>query len=535
MQLFAGRRTVLKLVAGGCVMIAEGARGGGTMDPVVETRLGKVRGIAGESHLSFRGIRYAVAERFRQPTRPLPHAGIADATMFGAIAPQADPAAKGPPAVILAHLPRAPNAPLPPKANEAEDCLFLNVWTPTVNRSANLPVMVYLHGGFFYSGSGSMGDGSKLAARGDVVVVSLNHRLNALGFSNIEDIAGKDFAQSGNLGMLDIVAALEWVRDNIEVFGGDPKRVMVFGASGGGMKTSWLLASPRANGLYARAGIQSGPALRMLARERAATAADMLLRELGLTAASANDARILPVEALVAAYHRVVAKHPATAFTDLPGFAPVLDPVLLPQHPFSPTAPTQSANIPLLIGSNADEMSFFAGNDQAVFDLSRADLERRVTDLLGSDASKALTSYCAAYPNLSPTRLFLRLYSDQQILVPTTIQADRKEIGSEAPVFAYHLTWPSPALSGKLGATHTLENALVFGQLSSPLVGNAEGAAAISRRMSEAWVSFARDGKPGNGWNAYGKTRETLIIDAQSHMATNPFTREMDLFADFYR
>jgi para-nitrobenzyl esterase len=383
-----------------------------TPEPVVETRLGKVRGVVADGVIAFKGLRYAVAERFMPPRAPAPWTGVQDAIAFGATAPQTNPnPPPGPPYVITAQFPRPANAPPPAKAVESEDCLFLNVWTASAERGAKRPVMVWLHGGFFYGGSGATGDGSALAKRGDVVVVSLNHRLNAFGYCHLAEY-GSDFAHSGNAGMLDIVAALEWVRDNIEAFGGDPRRVMVFGASGGGMKTSFLMASPRAAGLIHRAGVQSGPGLRFMERDAASHATELLFAELGLKRGDVGGLRSMPVQQLLAGYHAVAEKLPPKRFIDLASFSPVIDPDLLPRHPFSPDAAPLTRTIPMLIGWNAQEMSFFMGNDPAGFELDEAGFRTRMQNFLGERANTAFDLYQRKYPGSSPSRRYIQAFSD---------------------------------------------------------------------------------------------------------------------------
>lgn len=329
-----------------------------TNDPVVATRNGKLRGARLANCYAFRGIRYARAVRFQAPRPPEPWTGVRDALSPGASAPQtnANPP-PGPPYVILAQLPRPAGPKPPPPLPESEDCLFLNVWTPALKDWRKRPVMVWLHGGFFYGGTGSTTDGSGIAGRGDAVVVSVNHRLNAFGHTYFGDLAGGKFPDAGNAGMLDIIAALHWVHDNIETFGGDPDRVMVFGTSGGGMKTSFLMASPAARGLFSRAGVQSGPDLKFMERDAAADVTERLPKHAGLTRANSADLAIIRQDRLLAAYYVIAAAMPASRFIDLPCFAPVRDGRALPHHPFSPKAAARTTQVAMLIGHNAQEMS----------------------------------------------------------------------------------------------------------------------------------------------------------------------------------
>lgn len=499
------------------------------LEPIAETRHGRLRGTVKDGVMMFRGIRYARADRFLPPRPPEPWAGITDALALGASAPQSNPnPPPGPPYIILTQLPRPADAPPPPRIPESEDCLFLNLWTTGLRDGRKRPVMVSLHGGFFYGGSGSGTDGSRLAARGDVVVVSVNHRLNAFGYTHLADLGDDEFARSGNAGMQDLIAALEWVRDNIENFGGDPDRVMVFGTSGGGMKTTFLMASPRADGLLHRAGVQSGPALRFMERDAAALVTERLLHELEIPRGEWRRLRTLPVERLLAGYHSVAAKLKPRNFADLPCFAPVLDPELLPQHPFSPGAAPTTRAIPMLIGSNGQEMSFFWGNDPDAFTLDDEGLHRRAQSFLEDRTDAVLARYRAGYPGATPSRLYLQLFTDYSIQTPIVTQAERKD---GAPAWLYRLDFESPALGGKLGALHTLETPFILddAQGARALVGEGDDPIVLARRMSNAWVSFAATGDPNDPsgdlpfWPAYErKKRATMLFHRECHVAHDP-------------
>jgi para-nitrobenzyl esterase len=515
------------MTATGALLLTSGALAGHPGDPVVETRYGKLRGSKLDGAWAFRGIRYATAERFMPPRPPKPWAGVQDAIAFGASAPQRN-ANPSPPYVILAQLPRPANTAAPMAVPESEDCLFLNVWTPSLDVGRKRAVMVWLHGGFFYGGSGAL-DGSRIAARGDAVVVSVNHRLNAFGYTHLADIAGSEFEHSGNAGMLDIIAALRWVHENIDRFGGDPSRVMVFGTSGGGMKTSFLMASPGARGLIHRAGVQSGPGLRFMERDAASAVTERLLAQLGLTRANARDLIALPVERLLAGYHAVAAALPANRFIDLPCFAPVIDPELLPHHPFSPEAALLTREVPMICGFNAQEMSFFWGNDPEAFTLDEAGLAERARGLLGDSAAQLLAQYKMAYPAASPARHWLQLASDYNLMLPVLAQAERHAAASKPATYVYRLDFQSPALGGKLGALHTLESPFLLDTVDSSraLTGPGEAPLRLARQMSGAWVRFAQTGDPnGTGlplWPRYDPARRaTMLFDVESRVADDP-------------
>ena len=509
------------------------------IQPVVETAQGKIRGVRERNCYSFKGIRYASAERFGLPRAPAKWSGIRDALEFGASAPQSDPNPpdhSGPPAIILAQLPRSATAGPPPKRQpESEDCLFLNVWSAGINDGRKRPVMVSLHGGFFSAGSGSGLDGSMLAGRGDVVVVSLNHRLNLFGFTHLEDLGGRDFAFSGNAGMFDILAALEWVRDNIEAFGGDPARVMVFGTSGGGMKTSFLLASPRARGLLHRSAVESGPGLRFMEPDAASKVTERLLSKLNLGVAQMGELRTMPMQRLLAAYHAIAREMPPKRFIDLPCFAPVIDSLALPRQPFSPDAAPQTAEIPMLTGWNAQEMTFFMGNDPQAFTLvDEESAIDRASAFLGDRSRSVMDFYRAAYPNVSASRRYIQAFSDYSLMLPELALAERKTALGGAPNFVYRFDFQSPALGGKLGAFHTLQNPFEMNTVGSsrPLVGPGEEPLRLAAQMSAAWVQFAATGDPNGAapglptWPRYDlSARPTMVLNLESHLENDP-TRE---------
>lgn len=533
MTIMPDRRAALAQIAAGGLALTTGSAGAAGTNlmsgstPIAQTTHGKVQGSVSGGVMGFRGIPYASARRFERPAPPAAWTGVRMADAFGPVAPQVNPQAAGPSPLIIAHLPRPAGAPPPPPLREDEACHYLNIWTSGLRDGRKRPVMVWLHGGFFAVGSGATVDGTALASRGDVVVVSLNHRLNVLGFSHLDHLAQGGFSGTGNLGMLDIVAALRWLRENIENFGGDPDRIMVFGQSGGGMKTSWLLASPAAAGLVQRAAIHSGPGLRMMERERAAAVSDQLLHHLGLRASEAGQLRDMPLARLMEAYFALAGANRAGSFTELSCFAPVVDGEILPRHPFAPDAPAQSANIPLLIGWNAQEMSFFMGNDPQGFALDEAGLAARATAYLGPQAGEVLDIYRARDPHATPSRRYIQSFSDEQIMAPTLLLADRKA-EQAAPVFAYRFDWQSPAMEGKLGALHTLEAPFVFNTVDSQmaLTGGSPQARALASQMSAAWVAFAATGQPAASglpaWRRYDSARAIMALDNTSRLQNDP-------------
>ncbi len=337
---------------------------------VAHTTHGRIRGVEVSGIKVFKGVPYGAStagrNRFMPPVAPEPWTGIRDATEYGASAPQSEPGVRrvvSPIGVAAAGLP-----------GEGEDCLVLNIWTPAIGDNRKRPVMFWCHGGGFATGSGSspVTDGTNLARRGDVVVVSLNHRLNVLGFASLERVAGPEFAASGDVGMLDIVRALEWVRDNIAEFGGDPGTVMVFGQSGGGRKVATLLAMPSAKGLFHRAIIESGATLKLVEPEQGARVARELLATLGLPADQGKALQTVPLDALMSAYFSVVRRMNVDQMTQ--GFSPLVDGRIVPQHPFHPVASAVSAGVPLMIGSTRTELTSSAATEE--FSLTAAAIAR---------------------------------------------------------------------------------------------------------------------------------------------------------------
>src|SRR5690348_6083922 len=349
------------------------AIGQDTKFAVAETSYGKIRGIDNQGIKIFKGIPYGAnttgGNRFMPPAEPTSWAGVRDALEFGHTAPQRDPAA--PPRSSGALTVSGRNLP-----GEGEDCLVLNVWTPALADGRKRPVMFWCHGGGFATGSGSSPDtdGTNLARRGDVVVVTINHRLNVLGFADLSEFS-REFAASGDVGMLDIVQALKWVRTNIANFGGDPNTVMIFGQSGGGRKVETLLAMPSAKGLFHRATVESGAALQVAGREVAIRNAEQLLAKLGIAKTDVHELQKLPVERILTAYFAVVRDERGVDQT-VNGFSPAVDGTILPQQPFQPAASPVSADVPVMIGCTRTEMTLFSLNDPSAFQLNEEGMHK---------------------------------------------------------------------------------------------------------------------------------------------------------------
>jgi para-nitrobenzyl esterase len=499
--------------------------------PLVQTQYGKVGGTADRGVFVFKGIRYGAptggVNRFMPPRPPQPWSGVQDALSYGNSCIQSNPHPV-PRRTLAARIPPGPAWPKPP---ESEDCLFLNVWTQGLNDGGKRPVMVWLHGGAFISGSASepVVDGGNLARRANVVCVGINHRLNVFGYCNLADLGERRFSHSGNAGMLDIVAALTWVQENIERFGGDPQRVTIFGESGGGQKVSMLLACPPSRGLFQRAIIESGPGVKMLERADANHHAQMLLQELGIAAAHPEQLQAVPAQPLLAAYFTVVAKLPPP----VPGlpmpFSPVLDPQDLPAHPFYPAASPVHANVPILIGTNHHEITLFAAESD--FSLDEAGLRKRLSALFGAKAEVVLVGYRRIYPEYSPSDIYIRIATDYPTTQWTINICERKFAQHAAPVYRYRFDWETPVLGGRLRSMHSLEVPFVFYniELARNMIGPGEGAVILAGRMCDAWTTFAATGNPNTPrsglpkWAAYDpRTRETMLFGDRSRVAADP-------------
>jgi para-nitrobenzyl esterase len=545
-----GRRTLLKgaaSLAGGALLpsavVAESKTAvngcstlvaAGSSRGLVETTAGKVSGYVRNGIFTFKGIPYAApvagAARFHPPQKPKPWAGVRSSMQYGQVCPQVARAgwANDEEAWLFSWDDGIPG----------EDCLRVNVWTPGINDNKKRPVMVWLHGGGFQAGSGQelpSYDGENLARRGAVVVVSLNHRLGVLGYLNLAEIGGAKYASAANVGNLDLVAALEWVRDNIAHFGGDPGNVMIFGQSGGGGKVSSLLAMPSAQGLFHKAAVQSGSGLRMVQPTTSAKVAAAVLAELGLSASQLDQLHTLPVQQLMAAGAAALRKvapagGPARVYNrqaDRTGWGPTVDGTILPQHPFDPAAPARSANIPMLIGTTLNEFTHGINNPN-VDALTEAELAERVKAMYGDRATQIIAAYRQAKPKAKPFDLF-SLISTVPTRQNAVVQAERKAAQNAAPAYLYLFTWQTPVLDARPRAFHCAELAFVFDNIDRcvNMTGGGAEARALAAKMSEAWIAFARKGDPNHPglpkWPAFTAEKgATMLFDNRCEVKNDP-------------
>jgi para-nitrobenzyl esterase len=505
---------------------------------VAETNFGKIRGVATRGIKVFKGVPYgastAGSNRFMPPVDPASWSGVRDALRYGHSAPQQNPnlpkqnpstARSIPEPSIFAAL----WVPGEQPTGESEDCLVLNIWTPAIKDGGKRPVMVWLHGGGFGSGSGSSpsNDGTNLALRGDVVVVTINHRLNVLGFANFSEFS-PDFAASGDAGMLDIVHALTWVRTNIEQFGGDPNTVMIFGQSGGGRKAETLLAMPSAQGLFHRAAIESGVAIKVVSREIANRNAELLLAKLGILKSDVHAVQKLPLDQIMAAAFAVGAAWPKNTDAAVFGFAPTVDGSILPQQPFDPTASTVSADVPVLIGCTRTEWTGLT-TDPAFFQLDESGMQAQVREILGDQGPGMIDLYRKYTPDATPSDIYFLIASDYHYGAFTMKIAERRAALGRGPVHLYYFAWATPVQGGQLRSPHNLEIPFVFDnvQISARLTGGGPEAMSLADKVSDTWIAFARTGDPNTGklphWPVFTeKERATMVIDNESGVVHDP-------------
>jgi para-nitrobenzyl esterase len=508
--------------------IALGGADGPTPGATVETNLGKVRAQTQAGVQAFRGVPYAAstagANRFMPPAKREKWTGVKDCFDLGQRSPQRD-------SEFFGFVPKALE-PMCPAEPMGEDCLVLNVWTPGASNSGNTkrPVMVWLHGGGYTTGSGGFVcyNGQELARKHDVVAVTVNHRLTVFGYLYFAGIGGEKYAHASNVGMMDIVAALAWVRDNIAAFGGDPNNVTIFGQSGGGGKVSALMAMPPAHGLFHKAIIQSGADVRGVSVEAANKSAELFLSKLNLKPDQIDQLQQMPADQLLAAA--------AGGAPGMPGLAlaPVVDGGTLPGGPFDPTAPELSMNVPLMIGTVETEVTFFPG--QILDPIDDANFHTRVKQMLAkaSDAQvdQVIAAYKAGRPGVPNTDVYLAMASDATFRAGVVLEADRKA-AQKAPVYQYYFTWHSPVEEGKLRAFHTLEIPFAFDvvNLASSMTGTGSDRQPLADKVSGAWVSFARTGDPNHKllpkWEPFDTNkRAIMVLNDECKLVNDPHGEE---------
>ena len=538
-----GRREFLQASLFGCgATIASGAFGSpaihavyaddpASAKPVVTTSLGRLRGAFANGVYSFKGVHYGASTegsmRFLPPAPARPWTGVRDALQIGPPAPQDRDWASGGTSDI-----RVPDLIGPGMISE--DCLVLNVWTPSLSGPDKRPVMVWLHGGGYTIGSSGapMYDGASLAGKQNVVVVGVNHRLNVFGYLYLGKIGGDKYAQSGNVGMLDIALALRWVRDNIAHFGGEPDNVTIFGQSGGGGKVGTLMAMPASQDLFHKAIVESGSELRVNSREEADETTRKFLAHIHVARDRLSDLLEMPMEQIIAGMHSMKEPDPMSVL------GPVVDGESLPRHPFDPDAPVLTSRVPMLIGTtNTETTNLLGREDPRLFSLNEAEMRSRLKALLALRDDSKLSTLIDAYkkdlPDASPSEIYFAVTTDQLMRMDAITQAERKATQGAAPAYMYLFAWRTPVLGGKLKSPHGIELPFVFDNLggAEDRIGTGADLQSLADKVSGAWAAFARTGDPSHRgipqWPAYTlKDRATMILNEECTVVNDPGKEE---------
>jgi para-nitrobenzyl esterase len=490
------------------------AAGGGSSKIFQETEFasGKVQGIANGPIWEFKGIPYGAPTggkaRFMPPKSAAPWKGVRECFGFGPISPQTQADIRG----EYGQLIQWDRHDL---AGMGEDCLTLNVWTPNVDRGAKRPVFVSFHGGGFATGSGNAPgfDGKNLAAYADAVVVTVSHRLAAFGYLNLTGAGAPDaFKYAGCAGMMDLVLSLEWVKQNIESFGGDPNRVMIFGQSGGGAKTSTMLAMPGGKGLYHAAAVQSGSALRLVTPEAGAETASKLLAVLGISKANIGDIQKVSWQALLEAQTKAGGN-----------YSPVIGSDALPHHPFDPAAPPESANVPIIVSSTLEDAALGLTN----FGITEKELIAIADQRSGGHGAELVKLYRRYDPEATPFLIQAQMLTDMGGRRAVYALAGRKAAAGAAPAYVYQWNWRTPAYDGKFGAVHGIDVSASFHSYRDGFFAGSTQGKAMADRLASVWAAMVRTGDPNNAhvppWKPYDdKGRAVMLFDNDTRQEMNP-------------
>jgi para-nitrobenzyl esterase len=484
---------------------------------IAETTYGKVQGITNTGIREFKGIPYGAPtggrNRFMAPRKPAAWSGVRECLGHGQVCPQTPADLRSDYGMMIQWDQQS--------GGMGEDCLSLNVWTPAINDGGKRAVLVSFHGGGFATGSGNAPgyDGAQLARLGDVVVVTVNHRLASFGYLHLADLGGPpEFAEAGVTGIMDLVASLEWVRDNIEKFGGDPSKVMIFGQSGGGAKTSTILATPSAKGLFHSAAVQSGSSLRLSTPEQAGKRAEALLAKLGITKNNFGDLQKISWQQILSAQ--------SALGLGLGGFNPVVDGKVIPHHPFDPVAPPESADVPVIVSTTLEDAALALTN----FDLDEAGLKTLLSQRFKDKADAIHSLYHDSTWNAKKSSYLVQaqVLTDSGFRRSAITQAERKAALGKAPVYMYLWAYESPGFGGKFGAVHGTDVSASFNNYQNSIGGGGSAQQkTLWANFASTWIAFAKTGDPNNSripkWPSYdATTRATMIFDNDTRVENDP-------------
>ena len=496
----------------------------GRRPPLVRVESGDVQGYWVDGVAGFKGIPYGGpvdgAGRWKRPVRPQSWSGVFHADHYGPRAFQNDEdnfriMSRELVPVLMKDAPPADQW-----ATMGENCLTLNIWSPALGGGAKLPVMFWCHGGGFFAETPPLwwNEGAPLAKAGEVVVVTVRHRLGPFGFLDLAGLGAKDLPDAGNAGMLDLVRALEWVHDNIKAFGGDAGNVTIFGESGGGAKVSALLAMPSAKGLFHKAAIQSGPGLRAMEPAAATQHARAVVQAAG---APLDVERFRGLSAA-----QIVAAQSASG-PDGIGGGPVVDGISLLSHPFDPEAPAISADVPIIVGTNRTEATLLLSGVPGIYDLSWDGVAQLAPRVIGPEGPALVEAYRKIHPAASPSETLLLISTDRMMRLPSIQLAERKARQKRAPVYMYLLSYDTDAMGGKLHSPHGLDMPFIFNNTQLGLAGDKPDKAVLARQMCGAWTAFAHTGKPDHPslprWAPYSaEDRATMVFDVNPAVVRDP-------------
>ena len=504
----------------------------GSTEAIVNIQSGKIEGILEDGIFAFKGVPYAappVGNLRWLPPRPVaPWKGVRPARDYGAISPQNE-------------LPGGEVIPIKIEEPQDEDCLFLNIWTKGLDKRRR-PVMVWIHGGAFIIGSGSeaMYRNGNIVTRGNVVLVSINYRLGALGFMNLKEITGGKIPATGCEGLLDQIAALQWIRDNIEAFGGDPDNITVFGESAGGMSIGGLMAMPLAKGKFHKAILESGAANTVCSLEESVGITARFLDILGIKGNDTDALRSLTVAQILDTQEKL-GIYLMKKEGRLTPHQPVVDGVVMPEIPIEAIEKGSAAGVKTLAGTNLEEFKLFAVTDPALRNVDEKGMIGRLKRLIPPEqVSNVVAAYRKARERrgegTGPKEILIAIQTDLMFRI-SCLKLVEAQCRNNQPAYNYLFKWKSPMMGGALGACHALEIGFVFGNLDDRFCGSGPDARALSRKMQDAWFAFVRTGDPSceslGRWEPYCGNRTTMIFDRECRIEQAPYEEERAIWDTF--